>query len=159
MNQPWIYMYSPTRSPLPPPSPSDPSASSQSSRILVIRLFFGLVLFFQFSLTVCIVSFLQLPWGSLSLSMSSFHVETFLEHGGILGCLFILMWEAAETGRASSGCVAGFPGGGIITGWLCLNNTDDRKLLTHQAIDSSFEKQELFPILSQYLLCSLRAWF
>ena len=84
-------MYSPTRSPLPPPSPSDPSASSQSSRILVIRLFFGLVLFFQFSLTVCIVSFLQLPWGSLSLSMSSFHVETFLEHGGILGGLFILM--------------------------------------------------------------------
>ena len=29
MNQPWIYMYSPSRSPLPPPSPPDPSGSSQ----------------------------------------------------------------------------------------------------------------------------------
>ena len=31
-NQPWIYMYSPTRSPLPPPSPPDPSGSSQCTR-------------------------------------------------------------------------------------------------------------------------------
>ena len=29
MNQPWIYMYSPSRSPLLPPSPSHPSGSSQ----------------------------------------------------------------------------------------------------------------------------------
>ena len=29
MNQPWIYMCSPSRSPLPPPSPSNPSGSSQ----------------------------------------------------------------------------------------------------------------------------------
>ena len=29
MNQPWIYMCSPSRSPLPPPSPPDPSGSSQ----------------------------------------------------------------------------------------------------------------------------------
>ena len=29
MNQPWIYMCSPARSPLPPPSPSHPSGSSQ----------------------------------------------------------------------------------------------------------------------------------
>ena len=29
MNQPWIYMCSPSRSPLPPPSPSHPSGSSQ----------------------------------------------------------------------------------------------------------------------------------
>ena len=29
MNQPWIYMCSPSWSPLPPPSPSDPSGSSQ----------------------------------------------------------------------------------------------------------------------------------
>ena len=29
MNQPWIYMYSPSRSPLPPPSPPDPFGSSQ----------------------------------------------------------------------------------------------------------------------------------
>ena len=29
MNQPWIYMYSPSRSPLPPPSLSSPSGSSQ----------------------------------------------------------------------------------------------------------------------------------
>ena len=29
MNQPWIYMCSPSQSPLPPPSPSDPSGSSQ----------------------------------------------------------------------------------------------------------------------------------
>ena len=29
VNQPWIYMCSPSRSPLPPPSPSDPSGSSQ----------------------------------------------------------------------------------------------------------------------------------
>ena len=32
MNQPWIYMCSPSRSPLPPPSPSDPSGSSQCTR-------------------------------------------------------------------------------------------------------------------------------
>ena len=30
MNQPWIYMYSPSRSPLPPPSRPHPSGSSQS---------------------------------------------------------------------------------------------------------------------------------
>ena len=29
MNQPWIYMCSPSRSPLPPPSPPHPSGSSQ----------------------------------------------------------------------------------------------------------------------------------
>ena len=29
MNQPWIYMHSPSRSPLPPPSLPDPSVSSQ----------------------------------------------------------------------------------------------------------------------------------
>ena len=29
INQPWIYMCSPSRSPLPPPSPSHPSGSSQ----------------------------------------------------------------------------------------------------------------------------------
>ena len=29
MNQPWIYMCSPSQSPLPPPSPSNPSGSSQ----------------------------------------------------------------------------------------------------------------------------------
>ena len=29
LNQPWIYMCSPSRSPLPPPSPSHPSGSSQ----------------------------------------------------------------------------------------------------------------------------------
>ena len=32
MNQPWIYMYSPSRSPLPPPSPLGPSRSSQCTR-------------------------------------------------------------------------------------------------------------------------------
>ena len=32
MNQPWIYMYSPSRSPLPPPFPPDPSGSSQCTR-------------------------------------------------------------------------------------------------------------------------------
>ena len=32
MNQPWIYMYSPSRSCLPPPSPPDPSGSSQGTR-------------------------------------------------------------------------------------------------------------------------------
>ena len=31
-NQPWIYMCSPSRSPLPPPSPSHPSGSSQCTR-------------------------------------------------------------------------------------------------------------------------------
>ena len=31
-NQPWFYMYSPSRSPLPPPSPLDPSGSSQCTR-------------------------------------------------------------------------------------------------------------------------------
>ena len=32
MNQPWIYMYSPSQSPLPPPSPPNPSGSSQCTR-------------------------------------------------------------------------------------------------------------------------------
>ena len=32
MNQPWIYMYSPSRSPHPPPSPPDPPGSSQCTR-------------------------------------------------------------------------------------------------------------------------------
>ena len=32
MNQPWIYMYSPSWSPLPPPSLPDPSGSSQCTR-------------------------------------------------------------------------------------------------------------------------------
>ena len=32
MNQPWIYMCSPSQSPLPPPSPPDPSGSSQCTR-------------------------------------------------------------------------------------------------------------------------------
>ena len=32
MNQPWVYMCSPSRSPLPPPSPPDPSGSSQCTR-------------------------------------------------------------------------------------------------------------------------------
>ena len=32
MNQPWIYKYSPSRSPLPPPSPPDSSGSSQCTR-------------------------------------------------------------------------------------------------------------------------------
>ena len=32
MNQPWIYMYSPSRSPFPPPSLPDPSGSSQCIR-------------------------------------------------------------------------------------------------------------------------------
>ena len=32
MNQPWIYMCSPSRSPLPPSSPPDPSGSSQCTR-------------------------------------------------------------------------------------------------------------------------------
>ena len=31
MNHPWIYMYSPSHSPLPPPSPSHPSGSCQST--------------------------------------------------------------------------------------------------------------------------------
>ena len=32
MNQPWIYVYSPSRCPLPPPSLPDPSGSSQCTR-------------------------------------------------------------------------------------------------------------------------------
>ena len=32
MKQPWVYMCSPSRSPLPPPSPPDPSRSSQCTR-------------------------------------------------------------------------------------------------------------------------------
>lgn len=63
-----------------------------SSWILIIGFFF----FFQFSL-VCVVSFLQLPCGSLPLSISSFHMETFLEHGEILGCVFILKRQATQT--------------------------------------------------------------
>ena len=34
MNQPWVYMCSPSRSPLPPPSPPDPSRSSQRMCVL-----------------------------------------------------------------------------------------------------------------------------
>ena len=33
MTQPWVYMCSPSRSPLPPPSPPDPSRSSQCTRL------------------------------------------------------------------------------------------------------------------------------
>ena len=33
MNHPWIYMYSPSLSPLPPPSPPDSSGSSQCTRL------------------------------------------------------------------------------------------------------------------------------
>ena len=32
LKQPWVYMCSPSRSPLPPPSPTDPSRSSQYTR-------------------------------------------------------------------------------------------------------------------------------
>ena len=32
MKQPWVYMCSPSRSPLPPPSPPAPSRSSQCTR-------------------------------------------------------------------------------------------------------------------------------
>ena len=32
MNQPWVFMCSPSQSPLPPPSPPDPSRSSQCTR-------------------------------------------------------------------------------------------------------------------------------
>ena len=32
MNQPWIYMYSPSQTPLPPPNLPDPSGSSQCTR-------------------------------------------------------------------------------------------------------------------------------
>ena len=46
MNQPWIYMYSPSRSPLPPHSPPDPSGSSQCTqpRALVSCVQPGLVI-------------------------------------------------------------------------------------------------------------------
>ena len=39
MNQPWIYMYSPSRSHLPPPSPPDSSGSSQCTKPLIFRSF------------------------------------------------------------------------------------------------------------------------
>ena len=37
MNQPWIYMYSPSRSPLPPPSLPDPSVKPKVSHPLDIN--------------------------------------------------------------------------------------------------------------------------
>ena len=43
MNQPWIYMCSPSRSPLLPPSPSHPSGSSQCSTVSCIQLDTGLI--------------------------------------------------------------------------------------------------------------------
>ena len=47
MNQPWIYMCSPSRSPLPPPSPSHPSGSFQcTSPALVSCIQPGLVICF-----------------------------------------------------------------------------------------------------------------
>ena len=38
MNQPWIYKYSPSRSPLPPPSPPDYSGSSQCEHLSMYLL-------------------------------------------------------------------------------------------------------------------------
>ena len=38
MKQPWVYMCSPSRSPLPPPSPPDPSRSSQCTGVLAWRI-------------------------------------------------------------------------------------------------------------------------
>ena len=50
MNQPWSYMYSPSWSPLPPPSPPDPSGSSQCTSpehpVSCIKL--GLVICFTY---------------------------------------------------------------------------------------------------------------
>ena len=46
MNQPWIYMYSSSRSPLPPPSPSHPSGSSQCTspeHLFLIKIYFSMV--------------------------------------------------------------------------------------------------------------------
>ena len=37
MNQPWIYVCSPSRSPLPPPSPPDSSGSSQCTRTCLMH--------------------------------------------------------------------------------------------------------------------------
>ena len=38
MKQPWVYMCSPSRSPLPPPSPPTPSRSSQCTRVQCFSL-------------------------------------------------------------------------------------------------------------------------
>ncbi|KAB0362680.1 hypothetical protein FD754_006836 [Muntiacus muntjak] len=46
MNQPWIYMYSPSQSPLPPPSPPDSSGSSQFVDLSLGFLFCSTDLYF-----------------------------------------------------------------------------------------------------------------
>ena len=55
MNQPWSYMSSPSRSPLPPPSPPDSSGSSQA-RALVPCIPHGLVICFTIDNTHAIKS-------------------------------------------------------------------------------------------------------
>ncbi|KAB0362719.1 hypothetical protein FD754_006875 [Muntiacus muntjak] len=79
MNQPWSYTYSPSRSPLPPPSPPDSSGSSQCTRpehlshyavmFFIFLAYFTLVRGFPFlhTLSIPFISFLKknfrgLPW-------------------------------------------------------------------------------------------------
>ena len=53
MNQPWIYMYSPSRSPLPPPSLPSPSESAQVTRPeLIFRLVYMFLKIDSFSVLI-----------------------------------------------------------------------------------------------------------
>ena len=63
MNQPWIHMCSPSRSPLPPPSPPDPSGSSQvhQARALVSCIQPGLVICFTLDIHVSMLFFRNIP--------------------------------------------------------------------------------------------------
>ena len=62
MKQPWVYMCSPSRSPLPPPSLPDPSRSSQCTRSELLASF-NLEHFYSVSLSSVTLHFeiIQLP--------------------------------------------------------------------------------------------------
>ena len=83
MNQPWVYMCSPSRTPLPLPSPSHPSGSSQCTSpdhpISCIKP--GLVIHFTYDILHVSVSFSQIfPPCSSAFSKTSLNIWKFTVH-------------------------------------------------------------------------------
>ena len=84
MNQPWVYMCSPSWTPLPPPSPSHPSGSSQctSPEHPVSCIEPGLVIYFTYGNIHVSVLFSQIipPFPSPTESKSLFFISVSLEN-------------------------------------------------------------------------------
>ena len=84
MNQPWIYMCSPSRSPLPPPSPPDPSGSSQCTRPEQNRLLHSVGegeggMFRENSIKTCILSRVKQIASLLHLLKRKMNLSPFLK--------------------------------------------------------------------------------